>query len=70
MASSQVKKLTTLGISKMLEADAEDEDVVVQVYDISTTKNGRVICTVSDGHFYTKAYLNDDSVIKPGTLWK
>lgn len=53
----------------MLEDDAEDEAIIVQVFDISSTKNGRVICTVSDGDFCTKAYLNDDSIVKPGILY-
>lgn len=62
----QPSKLSALGISKMLEADAEDENMIVQVFDIATTKNGRVICSVSDGEYFTKAILNDDVVVKPG----
>lgn len=66
--SSHPEKLTQLAISKMLQGDAEEEDMIVQVFDINTTKNGRVICSISDGEYYTKAYLNDDKIVKPGTM--
>lgn len=68
MSSSHPEKLTQLAISRMLQGDAEEEDMVVQVYDINITKNGRVMCSISDGEYYTKAYLNDDKIVKPGIM--
>jgi hypothetical protein len=43
--------------------------MIVQVFDITPTKNGRIICSVSDGEYFTKGYLNDDLVIKPGMIY-
>ena len=41
--------------------------MIVQVYNITPTKSGRLICTISDGNFFTKAFINDDKIVKPGT---
>ena len=58
--------LTQSAISSLISNDAEEESVFVQVFGITPTKNGRLICFISDGNFFTKAFLNDDSIIKPG----
>jgi hypothetical protein len=40
--------------------------MVVQVFDIKPSKNGRMSCIVSDGDFFTKALINDSSILKQG----
>ena len=61
------ESLTPSAIANLLANDAEEESIYVQVYGIMQTKAGRLICYISDGNFFTKALLNDDSIIKPGT---
>jgi len=38
------------------------------VFDIKLAKNGRVSCTISDGDFFTKGLIHDDSILKQGTF--
>lgn len=40
--------------------------MIVQVFDVKPTKNGRMSCIISDGDFFTKALINDDTVLKQG----
>ena len=58
--------LTPSAISSLIGNDADQEAIYVQVYNITLTKTGRLICFISDGNFFTKAFINDDSIIKPG----
>ena len=62
------ESLTPSAIANLISNDAEEETIYVQVYGITLIKSGRLICTISDGNFFTKAFLNDDTVIKPGTF--
>ena len=52
-------ELTAQAVPHLLSGDVENEDVIVQVFNIAKTKTGRLMCNVSDGKFYLKAYLND-----------
>lgn len=60
------ESLSEKAITTLISNDTEEENIFVQVFGITPTKNGRLICYISDGNFFTKAFLNDESVIKPG----
>lgn len=69
MLNPKFRQLEKQGIPKLCLAASEDEEIIVQAYNISLNKNDKLTCLISDGRHSIKAFLKDKNILKPCKLY-
>jgi hypothetical protein len=64
---AQYQHLPAQAIWTLCQNSQQDEDTLVQVYNLTLTKNDKLTCFLSDGHHCAKAFLKDKHALTPGT---
>lgn len=62
----QYKELPAGTISLLCQAPSEDEHLLLQVYNISISKNHKLTALVSDGTLCAKAFFQNKDFLTPG----
>jgi hypothetical protein len=56
-------------IQGLCESPAENEAVIVQIYNIAVDQKNKLTCFLSDGNYCVKAFLKEKSSIQPCIAW-
>ena len=66
MIKSEFRQLQRNGVTELCQTSAEQEEVLVQAYNIVLGKNDKLSCLISDGRFCIKAFFKEKNVLIPG----
>lgn len=66
MIKSQFKNLHRNAITEICQASSQQEELIVQAYNIAIGKNDKLSCLISDGRFCIRAFFKEKNVIAPG----